>query len=385
MPAALGRRLRPTEQQRLLLRCALGDDETVRACWAQLRRGLDFDDLDEGSHGLLPLVYRALVRAGVDDPLLGRLKGIYRKAWFGHQVLMAGAGESLEALGAAGADPLLLHGAALSLTSYPETGLRRTPFVDVAVLPGTERRALSVLGRAGWVRHPDAPPSGALPVALVDREGRMLVLHSGLPEALHVPGARDGAVAELWARARRVDVGGGSSLVLEPTDQLLCVLAVGPDVTLTPQAEWLADATMLVRRHDIDWVALRERARERRVIARVTAALRTLEEDLGVVTGAGRDLLLDPGAPRESLEYRLYGVRGRVLGGLPQTLSTHVRRTADAGAAQALVTTPRFLAETWGLESPRGLPRAVVRKALRRPQAGRPAQLLQRSASSRGS
>ena len=56
-----------------------------------------------------------------------------------------------------------------------------------------------------------------------------------------------------------------------------------------------------------------------------------------------------------------HGLRGRGVGGLPQTLSTHVRRTADDGAAQALVTTPRFLAETWGLESPRGLPRAVVR------------------------
>lgn len=383
MPARLGRRLRPTAQQRLLLRCAFGDEETARASWAQLRPGLDVDRLDEGSHGLLPLVGRALARAGVEDPVLGRLKGIQRKAWFGNQLLLAGIGPSLNALRAAGIEPLLLHGTALMLATYPESGLRRTPVADVAVAPGSEARALPFLGRAGWVRHPEAPPSGQFPVPLVDPDGRLLILHAGLPEALQVPGAPSGALGEFWARATEVDAGQGTACVLEPTDQLLCTLAIGPDVTWAPDAQWLADAAMIIRRHAIAWPALAERARARRLTERVRAGLGTLEA-LGVDTGADDQLFRSATGRRERLEYRLYGARGRVLGGLPQTLAIHVRRTSGTGAGRALTSTPRFLAETWELAGPRQIPGAVLRKAVGS-TGTRPAHVLQRSASSRGS
>jgi hypothetical protein len=338
---ALRGRLRPTEQQRLLLRCGLGDDAAAREAWARVSGPMDLDSLDEGSHGVLPLVYRALVRTESVDGRLPRLKGIYRKAWFANQLLLDTLRQPLGMLHHAGADPLLLHGTALMAAYYPETGLRRIPFLDVAVRPGTEEAALAALLRSGWSRHPDG--DGSFPVPLLDADGRLLSLHAGLPEALLVPGLDGGGQEAMWARARTIEVAGGPARVLDPTDQLLCVCAVGPDLSLTPQAQWLADAAVLVAGGEIDWPALAGRARDRRVTARVRAAVAYLADELRLpVPGEARlPRAAVPG--RERLAYRLYTRGGGPLGGLPQTLARHVRQTADLSAPRALAATPRFL------------------------------------------
>lgn len=362
---ALRGRLRPTGQQHLLLRCALsGDDAAAASAWVAARRGMDFDRLDEGSHGVLPLVYRSLERACVADPLLGRLKGIYRKAWFANQLLRDALRQPLGMLEHAGAEPLLLHDTAMMCAYYAETAMRRVPYLDVAVRSGREDDALRALERSGWSRHPESEGDGSFPVPLLDVDGRLLVLHAGLPEAMRVPGAADGGEASVWARAVTVDVASSPARVLSATDQLLCTCAVGPDLAITVQALWLADVAMLAERDDIDWDALAERARERRVSARVGAALEYLRDELGVEVPAG----IPPAdvTSRDALAYRLYRLRGGPLGGLPQTLSRHVRATAGDGPVRALATAPRFLSDHWGVERPAGLPAAVVRRALAR-------------------
>jgi hypothetical protein len=289
-------RLRPTEQQRLLLLCALGDDAVVHDSWARVRPGLDLDSLDEGSHGVLPLVYDALARTGIAEPLLPRLKGIYKKAWFANQLLLDGARRPLGMLRHAGVEPLLLHGSAVMAAYYPGAAKRRVPFLDVAVRPGSEERALRALERTGWTRHPDQAGEETYPAPLVDVDGRLMFLHAGLPDAL--AGGQDA----MFERAIEIDVGGTPARVLEPTDQLLCVCATGADVTLVPQAQWLADAAVLITEHPIDWDALAERAAERMLSVRVAAALAYLEGDLGLPVRR----LPAPRSRRETLEYALY-------------------------------------------------------------------------------
>lgn len=318
---ALRGRLRPTEQQRLLLTCALGGDEAVARAWESLRADLDLDTLDHGGYGLLPQVYAGLVRAGVEDARLERLKGIYRKSWYGNQMLLSGLGRPLGALRAFDAEPLLLHGTALAPARYPELALRRIPFLDVAVLPGCEAEAVRSLARAGFHRHPDALPEGCFPSALTDRDGRLLFVHAGLPADMLVPGEPDGGQGAVWRRAVTVEAGGSWALVLDATDELLCACAAGPDVTAAPEPLWLADAAAVIRGGLVDWDALEQRAHERRVGLRLSAALSYLSGALGVRLPQEALLAGGPAGARESLAHRLYASRVRGTG----RLAAHLR------------------------------------------------------------
>jgi hypothetical protein len=107
------------------LRAALRPGDEGVAAWATLRDVLDLDDIwDPDIHRLLPLVYVNLRDAGVDDPDLPRLKGLYRRTWYLNQLKLAEARPWLELLQGEGIDTLLLKGVPLGLEYYGDLGQR---------------------------------------------------------------------------------------------------------------------------------------------------------------------------------------------------------------------------------------------------------------------
>src|SRR4051794_33088149 len=58
----------PSPRQTLLLRAALMCGERSVQAWHGWREGGELDDLDPASFRLLPLVYRNLLAAGLEDP-----------------------------------------------------------------------------------------------------------------------------------------------------------------------------------------------------------------------------------------------------------------------------------------------------------------------------
>src|SRR4029434_4614276 len=77
----------PDPLQRSLLRVAFLEPEQAVEEWRSLRGDLVLDDIwDAETHRLLPLVYRRLVQLGVNDPVLPRLKGLHRRAWYQNQL-----------------------------------------------------------------------------------------------------------------------------------------------------------------------------------------------------------------------------------------------------------------------------------------------------------
>ena len=127
----------PTSAQRLLLRAVVLRGAEALAAWQRWTQAVDLDGLDAGSIRLLPQLYRSLEREGVRDPLMSRLKGVYRHTWYGNQLRLRDAAVVLGELSRRGIEPMLLKGAALTLLHYRDSGLR--PMEDVAVLVRTQQ------------------------------------------------------------------------------------------------------------------------------------------------------------------------------------------------------------------------------------------------------
>ncbi|MCA1552816.1 MAG: nucleotidyltransferase family protein, partial [Chloroflexi bacterium] len=90
-------------------------DEPAREAWREYRTALDLDHIDHGSQRLLPLLYRNLLALGIDDPLLTRIKGVYRYHWLRNQLQLQFLATLLRALDESGVPVLVLKGAALAL------------------------------------------------------------------------------------------------------------------------------------------------------------------------------------------------------------------------------------------------------------------------------
>ena len=87
----------PTASQRLLLTVAFGGDERSGTAWTALKPTFDLDRLEPGSFTIMPLVYRALAATDPAEPLLPRLKGIYRSIWAKNTLLIERTAETFGA------------------------------------------------------------------------------------------------------------------------------------------------------------------------------------------------------------------------------------------------------------------------------------------------
>jgi hypothetical protein len=339
----------PTDQQELLLRAALLPAEEAVPAWQEAREGLDLDVLERGSYSLMPLVYRRLSESLPDEPLLPRVKGIYRHTWSKNQVLLDDLRGTAAAFERAGVEPLVVGGAA-RLAYYPELGLRTLTEFELLVRDDEVERALRAVGWSG-----DVVPERVLRGRSALRVGsgpRPFGLHwRVLPE---YPAGRE----EYETRSLvHVDARG-----LAPTDELAHTLLGGARSALWANVQWVADAVLIIRSGEVAWERLAELAEERRAALGLREALGYLTRFVEVPEDTVARLGRLHATRRDRLAHRLGASGGRALGELPRTLAGYVRSSEGAKPLSTVLGLPGFLRVAWDVDHGWQLPLVAARK-----------------------
>lgn len=269
-----GPRLAPFHEQ--ILRVALAPPDRAVEEWERLRAG-GGDLWDSSASQLLPLLSRALVGAGVDDPDLPRLQTRARSAWFDNQLLFRRLGAALEVLDAAGVTTLALKGVPLALRHYPDASLRPMLDFDLLVDPEAAPAAVAALRNAGWTVEWALDPdfvarTSEVPCRSPDGHG-ILDLHWRLvPWVGRSWSAADPAS---WKAAVPLTVGDQATLAQAPHDLLLHVILHAYRSGPAEVPRWVADVVVLLRSAGdaLDWDRFVERVLGARLALPVAAAL----------------------------------------------------------------------------------------------------------------
>ena len=241
-----------------------------------------------GWHRLEPMLWRHLqAHAGAPAEVVAALEERYLANAARNAFVAASQREVLETLGAAGVQAMLLKGAALVSTVYPDAALREMLDIDLLVRPeqlDAANAALAGIGyrrppgsgeeqhTAGWMRaHHHHDP------ALVNAHGLTAVeLHHHIAlkdERRHFD------VTDLWERSRPF---AGTHRLPAPEDLLTHVAfhftrnRLGGSHARSGSGgalSQLADLAWIVAREPLDWAVLAERTRAYRLDARVFLAL----------------------------------------------------------------------------------------------------------------
>jgi hypothetical protein len=279
----------PAGAHEALVRASILDGEAALAAWREWRRTVDFDRIDQASYRMVPLLYRNLERLRVDDPLLGTLRGIYRRTWCENLLLFRRLARVIGDLRAAGVESMVLKGAALASQAYGDAGARSMADFDLLVRRAEFGRARDVLLAAGWSagrigaeawdRGPDAfhEEEGSISFRQEGDALRVLDLHSSV---LRLYADRPVPFPEesLWRSAERFDVLGVPALRLGPGHALLHVLWHGVQAQQVAAIRWVPDAHLLLRARgrDVPWGPLLAEARRHRVLAPLREGLEFL-------------------------------------------------------------------------------------------------------------
>ena len=270
----------PNRDQELMLRAALLQGEPALASWNEWRRSVNIDVIDYGSHRMVPQLYRNLQRHGIKDPLMDRLKGVYRYYLYKNEILMHRLGALLKAFDEAGIETMVLKGAALIPLYYRESGLRPMLDGDVLVHAHQVEQAMELLGRLRWKPFRYLQPHARIPIVhstpFEDDGGRQLDLHWHLFWECFNASDDD----DYWEHAVPVQVGGVKTLALNPTDQLLHTCWHGARWNEVPPIRWVADAMTIldVSAAEIEWSGLLKKAQRHRIVLPVRDSLEYLKE-----------------------------------------------------------------------------------------------------------
>jgi hypothetical protein len=171
------------DQHRSLLRAVTGRGDAALAAFRLWREATVLDDIDYATFRVMPLVVEAARHHGIDDPDLGRMKGIARYVWTSNLMRLRELFTALRVLQGTGIQPVLLKGAAL-LTRFPDLSSKRpTADYDVLLPAGTLARAWDVLKEQGftqlgasWDNFDHALPHSGAPIT-VHGKGHEVDLH----------------------------------------------------------------------------------------------------------------------------------------------------------------------------------------------------------------
>jgi hypothetical protein len=368
-------KLWPNWQQSLLLTAAMGEDAEAAEAFCRWRESIDLEaDFDPGSYRLMPLVYDRMRRLNVRDPVMGRLKGVYRMSWYGNQVLFDKVRSIVSALEERGITPLLLAGVPLALYYYRNPAVRPVGAIDIAVSPRQVRGSIAVIEASGWQRN--AIPSAEdlryrHCIQFTDLHGHALDLHwHFLYEACN-----DEADAFFWSSAIPLDFGGEPTLQLDPTAMLVYVILRGIRWDADPPHQWIADALLILRYEGgrLDWERIIAFAQGQRLTYRLSLGLGYLAERHNAPL------------PRAVLT-RLRQIGTSLLERIENTVDLHHRHrfytnpfgkqwvifvdfcrcTTAAGPIEFFVGLSHYIRYRWGLERRRDLIVVIPRGLMRR-------------------
>ena len=359
----------PSEQQELILRAVALPDAGARAAWDRLTRVMNLDRLEEGSFAVMPQLYRRLVGLGIDAPELPRLKGIYRRSWYGNQLLLERAATLLRALAEHGIEPLVVGDAVLAVRTYGDTGSREIAQLEIVVKDADEHAVSDALGRAGWP-FPAERLAGLLRrrgvARIVDGARRPLLVQTALlPEF-----SLTGLTGETFGAATRGEITGVPALFADPADELVRVCALGARRTFWHSVVWAADAAALIgAKPEMNWDRVVAVGIANRAGLPVADALRYLSAVLEVPVPSEIPEQL-AAAPIEKKDLLAQRLAAGSAGSAGATLAPLIR-TTDAGLGPASRRLPGFLRDRMSLERARDVPVALVRRKIAQVSARR--------------
>ena len=227
-----------------LLSAATQPGPVARAAWERWRTRCRLETAPPPSQALFPMLYANLI-ADVGGPETTLLKGVYRRTWYGNQLVLAQVKPLLNRLAAQDVATLLLNDASLVAGHYPDIGYRDIRCIDLLVRARDWNRSITAAAEEGWETQPGK--SFASPVSLsimtfAGSENRSLRIWTNL----FLAEPREDTEDRIWQEGRSIQINGRSILTLGPVEQLLCLSAEAVRSGKPPLFLY-ADARLLVQ------------------------------------------------------------------------------------------------------------------------------------------
>lgn len=263
-----------------LLRAALNPDRDLALqSWRAWRKLNTLEECDLTMHRLMPVIFRRFAANDFEGNDFRVLRGVYRYQWTRNTLFLNQARTVLTALREARIETLLLKGLSLLADDYADKGTRPMWDFDVLVRPDQREAALEVLHARGWKSQQPIPEiSSQHGCELRNAQGQGLDLHWYCMDESRWSGADD----DLWARSEEFSLFEDFKVRRLCAEHRFLHVCVHGAKASGDSLGWVSDAYHIASHHSLDYPAVLECARQRRVIQPLRLALGYLRDILSL-------------------------------------------------------------------------------------------------------
>lgn len=288
--------LLPPPEHGLLLTACFSTGKAAAEAWSRFVADVGearayFETQRTGLKGLLPFVEVSLAGNGIDA---GKAFHTYARVAVVREELRSKVYREildsvLAAVDAARIPLILLKGAAVSMTAYPQPSTRHNHAIDLLVGPEHRKPAALELSKLRFTPMPDGP-GAACHQDFSHWTGLALGLHT---QAFFLP-YFELPLETVWARARTIGTGERSVRVMSPEDTLLHICGHAIYSRGRANLRWACDVVCLLRRNpDLNWPLLIDTAVQAGLALPVLTLLRWVGATLTPVPDRWLDELRD--------------------------------------------------------------------------------------------
>ena len=271
----------PSPNHELLLKAALFKGEDAVKAFVQWKRATDFEtEMQSTVFRTLPLLYHNLYTIGVEDELMPRLKGIYRKAWMTNQLLFSKAANILRFFDAHEIPVMVMKGIPMSILYYQNFAVRPMADIDLLIPFQKAKTTVELLRSEGWKLHEPEYLEHSLKygrsATFSDPENAELDLHWHPVFEAHETITEE----DFWNVSIELSVSGTTTRTFCPTDLLFHAIVHGVRYNPEPPVRWIADACTILSRegNNISWDRLMAHTVKFRTHLQMKSALKYLSD-----------------------------------------------------------------------------------------------------------
>jgi hypothetical protein len=251
------------ETDRLIFRAATSPGERALNAFHTWRASLVMDELPQTALSAMPLLLALMKRHRIDDPQLGRMRGMVRHIWVSNTLQLEHLFEALDAVAMAEQTSVLLKGAALYARDPTSATKRRSGDYDILIEPASIGIVAKALATAGF--SPKDTAWADFDASLVESDTGGAPIHK---QGLHgeidlhwrpLPNIFDVALTQrIVSAAQQASLRGRNVLIPTPAHHLFLALARCGTSDSTESFVRLLEGYFLMTSdgRSIDWVEL---------------------------------------------------------------------------------------------------------------------------------
>ncbi|MBU2101963.1 MAG: nucleotidyltransferase family protein [Candidatus Omnitrophota bacterium] len=205
-----------------LLKATFATGDSLQKAWAMSREAIAEDRLDAQSYTILPAVYPNLYRNGIQDPLIEKLKGVYRKAWCLNQRYLYAVTSLAERFDKHAVRVIFMRDIALHGYYYRNRAFRSIYGIHLFICEKQKDQAIKILEETEWQRKEAQGPGdvpGARHIFFTDGRGHTTALRYRLFDSMLYEGAEN----DFSRRAKPLAMFENRAYMFDPADQLFYV------------------------------------------------------------------------------------------------------------------------------------------------------------------